>query len=331
MSEDPRLIEPIIVEKMIYLFEKTAGRRFDFLNDGDPLEISEDEVKNYQPKNNIERAQLLVYAGYEEDNLEKMREAAMNALKLDNLCCDAYTLLGFAEVDDTNKALEYFKMGETLFRQRFSEEFFRKNEGEFMNIVETMPYMRNLNYTILTQEMLSHYDDAIETAKLMLRLNKEDSMKIKNRLVMIYIMKDDIENLMTLLERVEPENFNESEILFGASFISYFYYQDKTATLKYANALFESNTYLNDFFSSGKVPTSDISGRLPSEEESDAREFLTMFSRVFSENMEKTKEWMTFLRESYVGLPLKKHSADIHKQKNRRKMAKASRRKNKKK
>ncbi|MGE3063790.1 MAG: hypothetical protein AB7T10_09215 [bacterium] len=331
MAEDKRLIEPIMMEKMAYLLEKVLGKQVDLSFEGDPIEISEEEIKNYQPKNNIERAQLIVYAGYEKDTREQMREAAMNALKLDNLCCDAYTLLGFAEVDDANKALEYFKMGETLFRQRYSDEFFRKNEGEFMNISETRPYMRNLYYTILTQEMLHLYDDGIETGKQMLKLNKEDSMRIKNRLAMLYIIKDDIENLMPLLESIEPENFNEPEILFGASFGSLFYYQDKHAALKYANTLFECNEFIGDFFAGRYIPERDLPGRFPSEEEEKAKEFISMFSKVFNENMKKTREWMAFLRESSGAETEKRHTEDKQKKKNKRKMAKASRRKNKKK
>jgi len=330
MPEDPRLIEPIMMEKMFYLFEKTTGRKFDFSIDGEPDDILEEKVNSYQPKNNIESAQLLVYNGYEADTHNEMREIALKALESDSLCCDAYTLLGFAEVDDAEKALEYFKMGETLFHQRYSDSYFKENEGEFMNAVETMPYMRNLNYTILTQEALRRYDEAIETGRIMVRLNKEDSFRIKNRLAMLYIVKDDMENLMPLLESIDPENFNEPEILFGASFVSYFHYQDKTAAFKYANALFERNEYLDDFFAGRYVPKRDVSGNLPSSEESEAKEFIGMFSKVFNENMEKTKEWMTFLRESYSAQTHRTASDERRKKKNKRKTAKASRRKNKK-
>ena len=131
MPEDLRLIELIIGEKYLYIREKLIGKvKFDNIEELSVQmeKLGEISLDDYEPKNDIERAQLMVYDGYPEEDNDKKRSVALNALKLDKFCTDAYTLLGFAQTDDPEKALEYFKMGEVLFKNRHPESFFKEKE-----------------------------------------------------------------------------------------------------------------------------------------------------------------------------------------------------------
>lgn len=301
MPEDPRVITPIIIEKLSYLQYKMIGK-YEFENE-EELKKAMDEIvgkplEEYEPKNDIERAQILVYDGYEEDNNDTKRSYAMKALEYDELCADAYTLMGFAEVDDIEKAIEYFRMGETIYRQRYSDKYFNENKGEFFYIIETRPYIRNLYYTMLLLEMIGEYDEAIEKGNRILELCKDDQIGAGHRVVMLLIVKNRWEELDNMLSEHRFAEYDMAEFYFAKSMLNYFVKDNRTDALKYADKLFHSNRYIDRFFAGLYIPGKRNDGSIPSEEESDAEEFIREFSVVFGVNGDRVKEWMSFIREN---------------------------------
>jgi len=127
------------------------------------------------------------------------------------------------------------------------------------------------------------------------------------------------------------ERLNEHEINFGMSYCYFHYHNVPEVAFKYAELLFRSNSYINKFFMGKYMPKREKIGEIPSEEEESAKEFISMFSRVFSENPVKVSAWISSVRE-FLAIA-EKHRAKESKQKEKRKkqMVKQSKKKNRKK
>ncbi|PIP14371.1 MAG: hypothetical protein COX48_01285 [bacterium (Candidatus Stahlbacteria) CG23_combo_of_CG06-09_8_20_14_all_34_7] len=301
MPEDLRLIELIIGEKYLYIREKLIGKvKFDNIEELSVQmeKLGEISLDDYEPKNDIERAQLMVYDGYPEEDNDKKRSVALNALKLDKFCTDAYTLLGFAQTDDPEKALEYFKMGEVLFKNRHPESFFKENMGDFFILIETKPYIRNLYYTMLLQEILNMLDEAVETGKRLLELDRYDNMKTENRVCMLLITQNRFDELSVMLENVKKENCNLPEILFAKSIYCFHSIKNMKNAIVYANTLFNCNSYIGKFFAGEYSPVMKDNSDTVTNVEAEAKEFISQFSRVFGLNRERVIEWMSYIREN---------------------------------
>lgn len=335
MVEDPRLINPIVIERLSYIQHKMMGDRV-FENIEEAQAAMEKTIgKNldeYEPKNDIEKAQILVYDGYEEDDNDKKRELALKALEYDKLCADAYTLLGFAEVDNAPKALEYFRMGETIFRQRYNEAYFEKNKGEFFYIIETRPYIRNLYYTMLLCEMLEQFDEAINAGLRILELCKDDQIGAYHRVIMLLVTRDRWKEIEQLLEKAAYSEENLPEVYFVKSMYYFHIKKDYTKALEYGEQFFRYNEYIDKFFAAQYVP--DLHDNLnDSEAEANAKEFLSEFMIAFVQNGERVKAWMSFMRdmENEAGQEneIRRHNKEKKKRREKAKQARKSRRKKK--
>lgn len=335
MVEDPRLINPIIIERLSYIQHKMMGDGvFENIEEAQAAmeKIVGKNLDEYEPKNDIEKAQILVYDGYEEDDNDKKRKLALKALEYDKLCADAYTLLGFAEVDNAPKALEYFRMGETVFRQRYNEAYFEKNKGEFFYIIETRPYIRNLYYTMLLCEMLEQFDEAINAGLRILELCKDDQIGAYHRVLMLLVTRDRWEEIEQLLEKAANSEENLPEVYFVKSMYYFHIKKDYTKALEYGEQFFRYNEYIDKFFAAQYVP--DIHDNLnDSEAEANAKEFLSEFMIAFVKNSERVKAWMSFMRdmENDAGQEneIRRHNKEKKKRREKAKQARKSRRKKK--
>lgn len=335
MVEDPRLINPIIIERLSYIQHKMMGdQEYESIGEVEAAmeRIVGKNMDEYEPKNDIERAQILVYDGYEENDNDRKRELALKALEYDELCADAYTLLGFAEVDNAPKALEYFRMGETMFRQRYNEAYFKKNKGEFFYIIETRPYIRNLYYTMLLCEMLEQFDEAIKAGMSILELCKDDQMGAYHRVIMLLVTRDRWDEVEKLLDRGTNSDENLPELYFVKSMFYFHIKKDYRKALEFGENFFNYNEYIDRFFAAQYVP--DLHDNLnDSEAEANAKEFLSEFMIAFVKNGDRVKSWMSFMRDMENDVvqenEIRRHNKEKKKRRTKAKKARQTRKKNK--
>ena len=292
-------VNEIIIERMCYIQYMMMDKHdFETIEEVDEefeklMDRSPDE---YEPKSDRERAQMLVYDGYLEESENKMRENALKALEIDSMCGDAYTLLGYANTEDPEQAVEYMLMGEKILSQRFPESFMEENSGMIYHIIEARPYLRNLIYTFYLYDLLNQFDKAIEIGKRLLELCIMDKMNVMPKTLMLLIQKGEWKEVKKILQSRAADS-DAPGILFAKSIYCHHWKKNRKKAIKYAKKLFKKSDYIRRFFAGTYIPAETYSGN-ESPEEIDANEFILNFSKMFAFNPEPAKKWIDLIRQT---------------------------------
>lgn len=136
------------------------------------------------------------------------RKHAQRALSIDPYCTDAELLLinlMNAPLEDIKK--KYEKLIEKTEEHLREEGYFEEDcIGDFYGILETRPYMRALGEYLDLLTGLGKYRMAEATAQKMIRLNENDNMGARYRLMFIYALMEDTEAAEKLYEEYPEEN-----------------------------------------------------------------------------------------------------------------------------
>ncbi|GJL83846.1 MAG: hypothetical protein DHS20C01_34800 [marine bacterium B5-7] len=136
----------------------------------------------------LNRAQELIFRGWEVmDPIERV-EIAEEALAVSPLCADAWVMLAEDAAETLDQEIEYYKNAVEAGERALGEAFFEDEVGRFWGIPESRPYMR-------ARAGLAHclwdrgdHDVAIAHYYDLLRLNPSDSQAIRFLLVTSLIL-----------------------------------------------------------------------------------------------------------------------------------------------
>ncbi|MFO8061339.1 MAG: hypothetical protein R6U31_00260 [bacterium] len=211
--KDDILSGKMYLEKMLYIVEvKRGDKEYENIEEArrELGKTMDTKGEDYVPANNEEKAQLLVYDAYDEKDIEEYRQKALDALKLDDMCADAYNILGNSCTNEPEKALEYYNKAIEAFEKRYTADYIEKEKGEFFYIVKTRPYIRALSGKMIAQEMLENISEARQTAEYIMELARADQMGVRYSLLIYLIAEKDWQGLRALLDN---ELFNEDDSL----------------------------------------------------------------------------------------------------------------------
>ena len=162
-----------------------------------------------------ELAQSLVEAAAEDEN--EGPSLAIDALRLDVLCSDAWTYLGEDAGEEFELAVLLYTLGLMTAQQTLGQEHFEASIGEFWTRPETQPFMRALDGLANACQGLGDLGTAAGHFSLMLELNPQDHQGARHPLVSILLLAQQTDAAGQLLQ---------------------IYADDNSATLEWARALY---------------------------------------------------------------------------------------------
>jgi len=250
------------------------------INSGEYPAIEDDELSDTQ------KAQDLVSEAYELPRREG-RSKALEAIKLDSDCIEAYEYLGLNEIS-SSKARGYYKKGINIGRRIFGGEFLEDNRGYFWGIHETRPFMRCLQY----------YSDCLYTAKQireciaiqeeMLDLNPNDNQGVRDLLLLYLIQIDETEKFIKYAAMF-PDDIGAYALFNRALFAFKTTGDSKVANDKLREALKENPHVAKRILSHKPVKNLAEHYGLGSEEEAD---YYAMFARHIWRGTKGALKWL---------------------------------------
>ena len=157
----------------------------------------------------IKSADDFLDMAYAADSKEKTIEYAEKALKLDNNLLDARLLLIQCESDiqSAKKQLEDAIKGETKRLEK--EDYFDDDSiGRFWGILETRPYMRARAAYIEVLIEMGKIKKAVAECEDILRLNENDNMGMRYKLMALYAYFEDVTAARELYNRFKEDSFH---------------------------------------------------------------------------------------------------------------------------
>jgi len=139
-------------------------------------------IPNAPPKSAVEFAQDIMYDAWEADSHEERLKLAKEALSISLDCADAYNLLA-EEAQTLEEARDCYQKAVEAGRRALGEKIFKEKNPHFWGYLPTRPYMRARAGLMNCIWILGEPDEAIEHARAMLRLNKNDNQGIRYILI----------------------------------------------------------------------------------------------------------------------------------------------------
>jgi tetratricopeptide (TPR) repeat protein len=141
----------------------------EFLRD----EIPDGRVPKFEPSNDLERAEYLMFEAFDSHGRRRVK-LAREALRISADCADAYVLLAERALD-ADRRFELYRQGMEAGERALGPEVFRNDVGHFWRIHETRPYMRARFGYGESLEAAERWGDAVEIYRDLLRLDSDDS------------------------------------------------------------------------------------------------------------------------------------------------------------
>lgn len=151
-----------------------------------------------------EQAQIIAVEAMQAETTRAAMRLARKAVAIDPQCLDARTILA---VNARSRSERIMLLEDALSdsEQRLGKEFFRKNMGQFARYEEGRAYLRAL-YS-LSMELLAdgQIEDCVENIEALLDLDPEDEMALRDQLLSLYLLMDDVESADDVLTRFEQD------------------------------------------------------------------------------------------------------------------------------
>jgi tetratricopeptide (TPR) repeat protein len=153
-----------------------------------------------------DQAQELAYQAMEMTDPIKSSKLALKALELDPYCVDAAMHLARLSCPEKEDLIKHMKMVVDIgVRSLGGPKYFEENQGYFWGLLETRPYMRARAYLAQILTETGHYKEAIEHYEEMLKLNPNDNQGLRDPLLGLYLLVNDLEGARRLLAEYEKD------------------------------------------------------------------------------------------------------------------------------
>lgn len=155
------------------------------------------------PKSNKEQADDLMYEAY-QSNPQKGMKLAKKALEVDPENVRAWNYLAQNE-PDADKALAMFEKAALIAENQLGKAFFRRNKGQFWDIVETRPYLTARLGMAECLTARGNIREAIAVYEHMLTLNPNDNQGVRFGLSDLYLMSRNSKQYLKLFKKYEDD------------------------------------------------------------------------------------------------------------------------------
>ncbi len=157
------------------------------------------------PRTPLDEAQELVYQAWETEDPQRCQELARQALAISADCADAYVILA-EHAEDPQETIRLLEEGVRAGERALGPQPFAEREQQFWEDVFTRPYMRARAALADALWADGRYDEAIGHLEELLRLNPDDNMGLRYRLVSWYLQRQRTEDAGRLLERYDEDS-----------------------------------------------------------------------------------------------------------------------------
>jgi len=145
-------------------------------------------------------AQEIMYEAWEAGSKRARISLARQALKVSDLCADAYVLLAEEAAKTIVEARDYYELGVAAGKKAIGPEAFEHDVGHFWGLLETRPYMRARCGLAHCLWDLGERKEAAQHLLDQLRLNPNDNQGLRYILMSWLLALDDDQELEKTLD-----------------------------------------------------------------------------------------------------------------------------------
>lgn len=189
-----------------------------------------------------EAAQSIAIEAMHAGSTRQAVALARKALKIDPRCLDARTIVA-VNAARRSQRIELLEEALSDAERRLGKEFFRKNAGQFSRYEEGRAYLRAL-YS-LSMELLAdgQVENCVENIEALLDLDPEDEMGLRDQLLSLYLLTDDVESADDVLSRYQDDGsalFEWARVLVDHIFRQFDHASRQLQAARKANSLVEA-------------------------------------------------------------------------------------------
>lgn len=148
------------------------------------------------------KAQALMYRAFDEPDLHKRIQLALDALDISPDCADAFNLLA-EHASSRKETRRLYELGVAAGERALGPEAFQRDVGHFWGILETRPYMRARIGLAHGLWSAGRREEAVQHLQDMLRLNPNDNQGVRYTLAGFLLFLDRDDDLARLLDQYD--------------------------------------------------------------------------------------------------------------------------------
>ncbi|MBN1471123.1 MAG: hypothetical protein JW925_05030 [Syntrophaceae bacterium] len=189
-------------------------------------------------------AQELIYDAWESNNKKTRISLAKEALLLFSDCADAYNILAQDAAKFPEESKEFYRKGIEAGRRALGEKIFKEDSGHFWGLLETRPYMRSRAGLMNCLWDEGSHDEAIDHARALLQLNKNDNQGIRYILISYLACLGRYDELETFMNSPEYKNDGMAEWLYTKALLLFVKTGDSIKARKELSAALHMNKHV---------------------------------------------------------------------------------------
>jgi tetratricopeptide (TPR) repeat protein len=288
--------QPLDPNDPVFIFITGVAAVLEDADDLDPNELKrriDDVVAAYpEPPRALGRtpqqqASEIMEAAWEDPDGTR---SALNALRLDNNCTDAWVYLGYDAGDELELAFVFFTLALMAGFATLGQEMFDEHAGEFWIVEETRPFMRALEAVARTNWDLGEDEAAATYFEEMLRLNPADSQGARYPLMWVSLERGDHDTVRGLL--AEYADDDSAPFLYGAALVAFQEGGDTSAARNALARAASANPHVVKYLTGTPLP--DFA---PDSFQDGGEEEAVVFSALMVEGWTKTPGALDWLKQ----------------------------------
>jgi len=210
-------------------------------------------ISGVSPKNDVQRAQEIMYDAWESESVRERIKLARKALSVSPDCADAYNLLAEEETHTLQEAKELYLKSVEAGKRALGEKIFKEYKGHFWGYVSSRPYMRSRAGLMRCLWESGEHAEAIGHAKEMLKLNKNDNQGIRYILVAYLAELGMYDELEKFINKGDYKDDCAAEWLYPSALLAFVKEGDSKGAEKKLKYAMDYNKYVPEYIT-GKKP-----------------------------------------------------------------------------
>jgi tetratricopeptide (TPR) repeat protein len=138
-----------------------------------------DSLYNKFPKTNEVLAQEIMFQAWEEKSAAKSKKLALEALRVDPDCIDAYFYLATETAKTIANAKENLLKTVLIGKSKWDAHFFEEHSEYIWTIHEVRPYFRSMLELAFVEWEMGNKEESLALFDELLRLNKSDDLEAR--------------------------------------------------------------------------------------------------------------------------------------------------------